>query len=273
MELFTLGVGNYTEADVKEAARALTGWTIDEGSPGRDFAQDAGAHDAGAKTVLGRTGKWTGADLVRILLEHPATAVRVAVKLGRLFFGEGALPDQAVRELAADLRAHDLDVGRAAGVVLRSRLFFAEANLRTRVLGPVEYVAGAVRGLGLLDPPPSTVALAEWAGRIGQALFNPPNVGGWPAGRGWVHPRGIIARTNFVAALLAGPGLGRRQPYDPAAEAGRHGFGTRPQDVLTFYHRLLLGRDPPVEVRRRLAGANAVGVVTMLLSSPEGHLA
>src|SRR5262249_12715100 len=146
----------------KEAARCLTGWTVDEGDPDRCFGEDARAHDDGAKTVLGRVGRWTGADLLRILLDHPATAERAAVKLGRLFFGEGALRAEAVRELAAGLRAHDLDVGRAVGVVLRSRLFFAEANLRTRVLGPVEYVAGAVRGLGLLDPPPSTVALAEW---------------------------------------------------------------------------------------------------------------
>jgi uncharacterized protein (DUF1800 family) len=271
MELFTLGVGNYTEADVKEAARCLTGWTIDEGDPDRGFVEDARIHDDGAKTVLGRSGKWTGADLVRILLDHPATAGRVAAKLGRLFFGEGALPVEAVRELASDLRAHDLGIGRAVGVVLRSRLFFADANLRTRVLGPVEYVAGAVRGLGLLDPPPSTVALAEWAGRIGQELFNPPNVGGWPTGRGWVHARGLIARANFAAALLAGPGVGRRQPYDPAAETGRHGFGTRPEDVLTFHHRLLFGNDPPAEVRRRLPG-DAGQMVAALLASPEAQL-
>src|SRR5262249_48358647 len=114
----TLGVGHYTEADVKEAARALTGWTLEEGK----FAEITARHDDGEKTVLGATGKWTGSDLVAVLLKQPATADRIAFKLCRQFFGEKAVAPEAVKALAAGLRERDLDIGWAVGTVLRSRL-------------------------------------------------------------------------------------------------------------------------------------------------------
>jgi uncharacterized protein (DUF1800 family) len=269
MELFTLGVGHYTEADVKEAARALTGWTVEDGR----FAESAARHDGGEKTVLGQAGKWGGADLVRLLLEHPATAERVALKLCRLFFGENGAPPEAVQALASGLREHGLDISWAVGVVLRSRLFFSEANPGTRVLGPAEFVVGAARALELLSPAPSTLALADWSARMGQDLFDPPNVGGWPGGRAWAHTRGMIARANYAAALVAGPNVGRPAPYDPAALPKKYGFGADAASVLTFHHRLLFGTDPTADFRRRTSPADVAKIVTMLLSSPEAQLA
>jgi uncharacterized protein (DUF1800 family) len=183
MELFTLGVGNYSETDVKEAARALTGWTVEDGK----FAEAAASHDDGEKTVLGKTGKLTGSDLVKVLLEYPATADRIVFKLGRQFFGEKAVPAKAAPELVNGLRERELDVGWAVETILRSRLFFEEANIRSRVLSPVEFVVGSARALGLSDPPPSTLALADWSARLGRDVFDPPNVGGWPGGR--LRPR------------------------------------------------------------------------------------
>src|SRR5207253_1044512 len=152
MELFTLGVGHYSEADVKEAARALTGWTVEDGQ----FAEAPARHDDGEKTILGKTGQWRGADLVQLLLDHSAIAERIATKLCRVFFGEKAVSPEAVTALAAGLREHDLDIGWATGVVLRSELFFTNANLASRVLSPVEFVVGAARALSLFDPAPST---------------------------------------------------------------------------------------------------------------------
>jgi uncharacterized protein (DUF1800 family) len=269
MELFTLGVGHYTEADVKEAARALTGWTVED----EKFAENPLRHDDGVKTILCQRGKWTGPDLLRILLGHPATARRLAAKLCRLFFGETAVAPEAVTQLAAALSKHNLDVGWAVGTILRSRAFFADTNLGGRVLGPVEFVVGTARALELFDPAPSTLGLADWSARIGQDLFEPPNVGGWPGGRAWIHTRGLVARANYAAALVDGANAGRPSPYDPTALPRKYGFGADTDSVLTFHHRLLFGTDPTPEARQRSAGAAGGKAFTILLSSPQAQLA
>src|SRR5262249_14462897 len=123
MELFTLGIGHYSETDVKEAARALTGWTLTHVAdpnvmyaggpppPDGDFREDPARHDDGEKPILGRKGRLKGDDLVRLLLEQPATAKRLAGRLCEQFFGEGAVGADAVAALVAGLREHDLDVG------------------------------------------------------------------------------------------------------------------------------------------------------------------
>jgi uncharacterized protein (DUF1800 family) len=268
MELFTLGVGHYSEADVKEATRALTGWTVEDGQ----FTVDTAWHDGGEKTILGQTAKWDGSGLVKRLLDHSATAERLATKLCRLFLGEKSLSQDVVQALAAGLREQDLDIGWAVGVVLRSRLFFAEANLGGRVLSPVEFVIGAARALEMIDPAPSTLALADWSARMGQDLFEPPNVAGWPGGRAWIHTRSLIARANYAAALVSGSNVGRTSPYDGAALSKKYGFGSDADSVLTFHHRLLFGTDPTAEVRRRARGAEGGKIVALLLSMPEAQL-
>src|SRR5205807_6908993 len=124
MELFSLGVGHGTEADVKEAARSLAGWGAEDGA----FANMPARHDNGEKTILGRKGAWKGDDLVRMVLEHPATARRLAWRVCELFLGEQALKTADVGALADGLRARQLDVGWAVATVLRSRTFFAADN-------------------------------------------------------------------------------------------------------------------------------------------------
>jgi hypothetical protein len=268
MELFTLGVGHYSEEDVKQAARALTGWTVEDGA----FQDVSARHDDGEKTILGRKGKWKGDDLVKMLLEHPATAERLAFKLCKMLFGEKVVEPAAMKELAEGLRKHDLDVGWAAGTVLRSRAFFAEANLRTRVVSPAEFVVGSARALEMFDPAPSTLALADWSGRLGQDLFEPPNVGGWPGGRAWLSTRSLIGRANYVAALLGGPNAGRPEPFDAAALARRHG---QPEDrvgIITFYGRLLLGAEPAGDWRDRVTADDPRQSVARVLTSPEAQL-
>jgi hypothetical protein len=99
---------------------------------------------------------------------------------------------------------------------------------------------------------------------MGQDLFDPPNVGGWPQGRAWVHARGLIARTNFASALISGPNAGRPAPYDPLALPKKYNFGASPIDVLTFHHRLLFGTDPTRDAEGKK--------VAQLLSSPEAQL-
>jgi uncharacterized protein (DUF1800 family) len=265
MELFTLGIGHYSEQDVKEAARALTGWVVEDGA----FAVKPARHDTGKKTILGARGTWSGDDLVKMLLRHPATAKRIVFKLCRQFFGEKGPPAELRTALVAGLHERALDVGWAVTTILKSKAFFADDNIGNRVIGPAEFVAGTVRALGLFDPAPSTLALADWSARIGQDVFEPPNVGGWPAGRGWIHPRSLIARANYVAALMSGPNAGRPVDYDPRAAARAAGLGADAASVLTYHHRLLFGTDPSAEMRRRVGGANAAVV---LLSSPESQL-
>ncbi|MEX2142421.1 MAG: DUF1800 domain-containing protein [Pirellulales bacterium] len=198
LELFTLGIGNYTEQDVKEAARALTGWTVAEGA----FRFVAERYDDGEKQLLGEHGRFAGEDLLRLLLDHPATSRRIAWRICGLFFAEGVVDDRAIDELAGGLRERHLDVGWAVQTVLQSTRFFAKENLRTRVVGPVEFAVGTLHALALGKPPPSTLLLADWTSRMGQDLFNPPNVGGWSEGRAWLGSRSIVARANFAAALV-----------------------------------------------------------------------
>ncbi len=275
MELFTLGIGNYTEADVQSAARALTGWTVTDDA----FHEVPIRHDDGEKTILDRKGPWKGDDLLNIVLEHPATADRLVFRICELFMGEKAVDAAARGALATGLRQHNLDIGWAVETVLRSQAFFANANLGTRVVGPVEYILGAARALELFEPPSSTLVLAEWAGRLGQDLFYPPNVGGWPGGRAWLTTRSVIGRANYAAALIEGRRVGRPGPMDALALAKRHGE----EDVLAFYTRLLLGTEPTTAWRDRLttaldakledAGERARRLVGLILALPEAQLA
>jgi uncharacterized protein (DUF1800 family) len=279
MELFTLGIGHYTEHDVKEAARALTGWTVNDDGK---FEEVPARHDDGEKTILAKKGKWKGDDLVRMLLEHPATAERLAFRICALFMGEGAIDAAAIQALADGLRQRHLDIAWAVETVLRSQAFFADANLGTRVLSPVEYIIGAARALELFDPPSSTLVLAEWAARLGQDLLYPPNVGGWPGGRTWLTTRSVIGRANYAAALVDGVRVGRPGPMDAVALAEHHSHGKDRDAMLDFYTKLLLGIEPTPAWRGRLAAALGAGsdaspdtirqAVALILAMPEAQL-
>src|SRR5262249_50234367 len=124
MELFTLGVGRFAETDVKEGARALTGWTV----AGRQFRENAALHDDGEKELLGRKGRWKGDDFVRLLLEHPATAERLAWRLCDTFLGEGAVDREALKALAGGLSERRLGIGWGVGRVLGLKAFFRAAK-------------------------------------------------------------------------------------------------------------------------------------------------
>jgi uncharacterized protein (DUF1800 family) len=278
MELFTIGIGHYSEGDVKNAARALTGWTVEDG----EFRDVPARHDAGGKAILGKKGAWKGEDLLKILLEQPATAQRLAVRLGEQFFGDGVLNKTSLDALAELLRRNNLRVGRAVETILRSRAFFAEKNLGTRVVSPVEYVISAVRALEMLEPPPSTVALADWMTLLGQDLFYPPNVFGWPGGRSWINTRSVVGRANCVAALVGGSSAGRPEPLDAMGIANRYQRGSDLEDVIRFYGELLVGTAPSAAFRERLHKAlgtktaldseTARRVVVLILASPEAQL-
>ncbi len=279
LELFTLGIGQYGESDVKEAARALSGWTVEDNL----FRENTRWHDDGIKTIIGHTGKLRPDELLQILTQHPATSFRLARRLCDWLMGEKAVSQTAIAELAEGLRAHDLDIGWAVATVLRSRAFWDRANLRSRVLGPVEMVIGSLRALELLDPPPSMLMVSEWIAKLGQDLFYPPNVGGWPGGRAWLSSRGLIGRANHAAAVVAGRGIGRPEAFDALGLARRHGIPTRREPVLRFFADLLLGGEPEPgwldRIARSLGNVSAWGpeaarrAVAIILASPEGQVA
>jgi uncharacterized protein (DUF1800 family) len=133
LELFTMGVGPYSEDDVKQCARALTGWKL----VGDESRFIASRHDGGTKTILGRTGSFDVEALAKLLLEHPATSRRLAWRLCQEFLGEGTIHADAIESLASGLRAHDLDIGWGVATVLRSRVFFDGEHQGQRVLSPV----------------------------------------------------------------------------------------------------------------------------------------
>ncbi len=277
LELFTLGVGRYTENDVKECARALTGLTVVQGR----FHVKTSEHDDGEKTILGKSARFDADQLAGQLLAQPAIADRLAWRLCTTFLGEGVADESARAALAEKLRSHGLHVGHAVETILRSALFFSGKNLHTRVTDPVGFVVGSVRALELFTPPPSTLLLAEWTARLGQELFFPPNVGGWPGGRQWLSGRGIVARANFAAAL----GLGRlgveARPPDLPALAARRGRCNEGAECLAFLGELLNGRRLDAELATSLWQA-AAGTgsdferfnraVALLLSRPESQL-
>ena len=261
MVLFTLGVGHFSETDVKQAARTLTGWTVKD----QEFREDPEAHDGGEKEILGRRGNWAGPDLVKILLENPATPVRLAWRICDTFLGEEAVSPSEIESLAEELRRHDLDVAWGVETVLRSEAFFAESNLGRRVLSPVEYVVGAVHALELDDPPPSTVALAEEIALQGQDLFYPPNVGGWPGGRSWLEPRALVRRANFATALVGGHLPGRSTPLTAELFAACHDKPRDRDGALGFFEEVLFG------TRTRSGSRTTTPTPGTLLASPQAQ--
>ena len=199
MELFSLGVGNYTERDVREAARAFSGWQSD----GQNAEFDASLHDDGEKTFLGNKGNWQGPDIVRICLEQPAAARFLVRKLYRALVSEAVKPSDALLEpLVVSFRKSDYDIGMLVQTMLRSQHFFSEHAYRQRIKSPVELVLGAAREAttGGVAPP----ALTAWLAEMGQSLFAPPNVKGWEGGKSWLNTATLLARDNFAFAVTNG---------------------------------------------------------------------
>ncbi len=159
-------------------------------------------HDPFDKTILGKTGTWDGDDLLKIVLEHPATSKRLAWRVCDELFGENVVSEEALTELASGLVEHELDIEWAFETILNSELFFSEANLKSRIAPPETFVLGCLIALNTEGRPASTLALTNVFTSLGRSLFEPPNVGGWDGGRLWLNARTLVARSNFVHAVV-----------------------------------------------------------------------
>ena len=196
LELFTMGVGNYTEQDIREAARAFTGWTNDV----LEFRFDASTHDDGEKTFLGRTGALDGEDIIDVILDTPVTADYISAKLYRFFVRE-ELDAQTLAALGATFRDAGYELKPWLRRVFLSRDFYSPASYATQVKSPVHLVVSTYRKLGLTTLP-TIPDFGRLTARLGQTLFSPPNVAGWAGGRTWITPALLLERGNLFREVL-----------------------------------------------------------------------
>ncbi|MEO8566611.1 MAG: DUF1800 domain-containing protein [Betaproteobacteria bacterium] len=214
MELFTLGEGNYGESDVKEAARAFTGWSLDRERG--EFVFRRAVHDYGSKTVLGRSGNFDGDDVIDILLAQPSTAEFVSRKLWREFVSPN--PDAAeVKRIAAHFRDSGYDIKTALYALLTSDAFYARQNRGTLVKSPVDLVVGALRQFGM--HPGDSIPFAVAGAGMGQNLFAPPNVKGWPGQQAWINTSTLLARKQFLDRLMRAEGGAAGMPQSMPGDA------------------------------------------------------
>src|SRR5437899_3301673 len=207
MELFTTGIGHYTEDDVRESARAFTGWTLKGGAQLRFTTQSAFSpryFDAGQKTFMGKTGNFTGDDIIEMLVPLRATAERLSTRLFTFFAYPNPEP-AIVQHLADTFQQSHYNVGALVREIFAMDAFYAPKAYRALIKSPVELAAQTLRATGSDARAYGAAVTASAA--MGQVLFYPPNVPGWPAGPSWITSSTLLTRLNFVngAAQRMGP--------------------------------------------------------------------
>lgn len=197
MELFTVGEGHYSEQDIKEAARAFTGWSVNRRYG--VFVKRKRQHDDGSKRVLGRRGNFDGEDVLDMLLERDETAVFITEKIWREFISPE--PDPAeVDRLAKTFRSSGYDIAALMKAVLTSDAFYDPANRTTLIKSPVDFIAGTLRQFYMR--PENLEPLTRLSRAMGQDLFNPPNVKGWPGGKAWINSNTLNMRRQFTTRVF-----------------------------------------------------------------------
>lgn len=247
-DVFSMGPGAYSEEDVREAARAFTGWSVFK----RRLRYLDNQHDSGPKTVLGRQGNWSGQDVVRIVLQEPATSRRLVRKLYRWFVSETDEPADSLLAPLVESFGRDQDAGKLVSTILRSNLFFSPLAYRQRVKSPIEFAAGLARALEALVP---TARLGHDLAALGQDICQPPTIQGWEGGRAWITTTTLLGRSNLAASMLSGA-----EPYgdklDPRAVAKKHGHAS-PDAAGPFLVDLLVQGDLDAKRREALLKAPA----------------
>jgi uncharacterized protein (DUF1800 family) len=191
MELFTIGRGHYTETDVKESARAFTGWgTTFQG----EFNFRPRQHDEGVKTFLGKTGNLSGEDILEILLDQKQTALFITKKIYRFFVNEK--PDEEiVNQLAKHFFESDYDIRQLMKEIFTSAWFYNPENIGSQIKSPVLWMVGIRRQLPMELENPAVQLVIERL--LGQVLFSPPNVAGWPGGKHWIDSSSLMMRMQI----------------------------------------------------------------------------
>jgi uncharacterized protein (DUF1800 family) len=200
-ELFTLGEGHYSEDDIKQAARAFAGWTVDQ--PTGRFKLNPGAIDPEVKIIFAKSGPFDGQDVLDLVLDDPQTAKFILGKLWLEFVSD--TPDTAVLAPIERQFAGDWRIDRALAALLESDAFWAPENRGRLTKSPVDLVVGTLHRLNLKNLPPDQAA--EQVRRLGQDLFEPPTVRGWPGGTAWINTDTLLQRREVIDRLVRGQSL------------------------------------------------------------------
>jgi uncharacterized protein (DUF1800 family) len=196
MELFTMGVGNYTEKDIREAARAFTGWNyIDV-----NFVVNKNQHDDGEKIVLGKTGRFDGIDVIDIIMQQQCTADYIAGKIYRYFVRQD-VSAELQKKLGATLRDSHYEIRPLLERIFLSRDFYSLASVGTQIRSPVQLAVSTYHKMGLANVP-GVPDFNQATGTLGQQLFAPPTVAGWASGQSWITPGLLLERANFARDIL-----------------------------------------------------------------------
>ena len=198
MELFTLGRGNYTEKDIKEVARAFTGWDFD--FQGRFIFREF-QHDDGEKTIFGKTGHFKGEDVIQVILEKKETALFLTTKIYKYFVNEN-IDNQRVTELAKRFYKTNYDIADLLENIFTADWFYDEKNIGTHIKSPVELLVGLKRTMGANFEEQQPNLYIQKV--LGQVLLYPPNVAGWAGGRNWIDSSSLLFRMQLPAMMFSG---------------------------------------------------------------------
>lgn len=258
MELFSLGPGNYTETDVKEAARAFTGWTNDPFNFRIRFRQ----HDHGKKTFLGHTGNFNGEDIVNIILDQPACAEFIARKILN-FFSFGNISGEKVQTFADEFRSHDYQIEPLLKKIFSHKDFYAAKVIGTQIKSPIQLMVGTARTLDLKINNDEFVLYT--LNLMGQVPYFPPNVKGWPGGKSWIDTSRLLTRYTFAEIIGRGEipreidprssrDFGPRKKKDRKRAKGAFGRNMRDRDFTIEFDpgKLLSGQNSPDAILKRL---------------------
>ena len=254
LELFTMGVGNYSEKDVREAARAFTGWTNDA----LTFKFDATQHDDGVKTFLGRSGPFNGGDIVDIVLAQPVTAEFVSGKIYRYFVREELTPATRAA-LGKTYRESGYQLKPLLTQIFLSRDFYSPASAATAIKSPVHLVVSTYKKMGLSEIP-TIPDFGRMTASLGQSLFDPPNVAGWAGGRTWITPSTLLQRGNLFREVLF-PDVKNFRPPDRTLSATDRAVG----------ERLARGMDITEATRESDATPNMIAESNMMVERDEDY--
>src|SRR5665647_376707 len=223
MELFTMGRGNYTEEDVKESARAFTGWGFNLKG---DFVERPFLHDNGKKTFLGKTGNFDGDDIIDILLEQKQTAKFITQKIYRYFVNDTPDPHK-IELLSHRFFQSGYDIKKLLADIYTSDWFYNDKNIGTHIKSPVELLVGIRRFIPMEMEKPEAQLLFERA--LGQILFYPPNVAGWPGGKNWIDSSSLMFRMRIPQILTNADEFLIRPKDDDDAMMGMEGVDKKPK--------------------------------------------